>query len=186
MKENIYYFLNAIYYTSSLLDILFQRFVDKRLDALMLFISNHCLTANYKEKALDRINKRAELMEKYWYNKDNGKFIHTTNFFYGTMITMCFTPFSLCLGIPAKFYLDSDMLFFIAIITPIWVAYKIVDDAVWKNNNYQQYFTKFEKRDEQWHRKWKIITILFNTSALFMPLIAALCIGYAVISIEKP
>ena len=53
------------------------------------------------------------------------------------------------------------------------------DKAVFSNDRYLEYFKKFEKEDEQWHRKWKRRTIAFCLGSIITAIIS-ICLAFAI------
>lgn len=76
-----------------------------------------------------------------------------------------------------------NLIFFlevIAVMIPIELAYIPAYKAVFSNDKYMKYFKKFEHEDEQWHRKWKRITIIFclgGVVTIILGMFAAFRIG---------
>ena len=54
----------------------------------------------------------------------------------------------------------------ILVAIPVELGYIPAYRAVFANNRYLQYFKQFEKEDEQWHRKWKRITLAFEIGSI--------------------
>lgn len=99
----------------------------------------------------------------YFYDKHNGFHIRNAN---RNLIGFCcmYAIFiSLILfGFWLKLFSEPNIIAVLIIVfIPIEVAYLPLSKGVFKNDCYIKYFKKFEKKDEQWHKKWKRITIAF-------------------------
>lgn len=60
------------------------------------------------------------------------------------------------------------------VFIPIEAAFIPLNRGVLKNERYLKYFKKFEKKDEQWHKKWKRITIVFCLGCIILVLLGGL------------
>ena len=58
-------------------------------------------------------------------------------------------------------HFNKGYIVVIALI-PIIICYPFLDRTVIKNDNYLRYFKQFKKEDEQWLKKWKRRTMLFQ------------------------
>ena len=69
----------------------------------------------------------------------------------------------LLLGIASRVYGDEvkGMVVLLIFSFPVALGYIPAYRAVFSKDRYLNYFKQFEKEDEQWHKKWKMITWVF-------------------------
>ena len=60
------------------------------------------------------------------------------------------------------------------IAAPVALCYIPAYKAVFTRDRYLIYFKKFEREDNEWHKKWKYITILFLAGSIVMVLLGIL------------
>ena len=82
------------------------------------------------------------------------------------------------LGIPDGIFGGVNLIVATAIIAlPIALGYIPAYRAVFSKDRYLNYFKQFEKEDEQWHKKWKMITWAFCIGALITMAIGFFCMA---------
>ncbi|WP_027453973.1 hypothetical protein [Segatella baroniae] len=69
----------------------------------------------------------------------------------------------------------KEIVVIILLGLPIGLGYIPAYKAVFSNDKYLKYHKKFKKKDEQWHKKWKWITIVFCIISLFFTTIGGVC-----------
>lgn len=163
MNNRFEYFLNATHYCLWLAHIKFGSVVRSVVNIMFALISKYCFTAEFKKKFYEHQAKRQTEINMFLYDKKTGHHItyanHWYSYFYSGYPT--FLSFVL-LGIMLRFCGEANhitRLFIIAL--PIGLCYIPAYKAVFTNDRYLKYFKRFEKKDEQWHKKWKRITIAF-------------------------
>lgn len=108
-------------------------------------------------------------IENFKYGKKNGLSISVAHHCFGFFFS-CYPAllsFAL-LGTLYRFYGDANyMLMLIIVATPIGLCYIPAYKAVFAKDCYLLYFKQFEKENEQWHKKWKNITLFFCIGAVF-------------------
>lgn len=70
-------------------------------------------------------------------------------------------------------HLNKGFIIIIALI-PVIICYPILDRAVIKNDNYLNYFKQFKKEDEQWLKKWKRRTLMFQLGSVVATIVGIL------------
>lgn len=175
MKNKFEYFLNAVHYSLWLIEIKSGKFADKIVNAILAPIPKYLFTKEYKKKYYERLPKEQKEIEKFFYGKRNGFHIgwahHWFGYFYsGYPIFLSFVIFGVALRhfgtfSHPKIIVGAIFAFFIGLC--YIPAYK----AVFTKDRYLKYFKQFEKEDEQWHRKWKRITIVFCIGSIIVTLL---------------
>ena len=130
------------------------------------------------QKINDR-QKNKELKDFRYGNKwglSIGVAHHWFGFFYSGY--PCFFSW-LLLGIASRMYGDEmkGMVVMLIIAFPIALGYIPAYRAVFSKDHYLKYFKQFEKEDEQWHKKWKMITWAFCIGALITMAIGFFCMA---------
>ncbi len=163
MKKKFEYFLNAIHYCLWLFDIKFGDFMGKIVDVLLSPVPKYLFTKECKKKYYERLSKVESIKEKFFYDKECGYHIGWANHWFGYFYSGYPAFFSFAFGAYAmKNVEDIDALVKLLILAfPIFVCYIPAYRAVFTKDRYLKYFKQFEKEDKRWHKKWKIITILF-------------------------
>ena len=164
MESNRFeYFLNAVHYFIYLEEI----WSNKKIEKIILSFFSILFSEKYMQKINDR-QKNKELKDFRYGNKwglSIGVAHHWFGFFYSGY--PCFFSW-LLLGIASRMYGDEmkGMVVMLIIAFPISLGYIPAYRAVFSKDRYLKYFKQFEKENEQWHKKWKMITWAFCIGAL--------------------
>lgn len=160
------YYLNVLFYFFFLREKWSFTTSQKYMDEIMDFLSG-LLFLKRRYQALRRCNE-SKGVYKFLYGKVNSPSI--------VLAEKVFTGFCWCYAYFFSFVLfaitlkaDLPYLSFFALVDvalPGLVLNHIVNKKVFKKNRYLDYFKRFERKDEQWHRKWKLITLVFSVCAL--------------------
>lgn len=162
--------LNAILYCLWLGDIKFAKFINNILNTLFSPISKYVFTKNFKRKYHKNWDKQQNELDGFLYNKRRGFHIGQANYTFGYLYS-CYSSFLsfILLGFVFRFCGEISHLSIMALFAiPIGVCYIPAYKAVYSKDHYLKYFRQFEKKDEQWHKKWKRRTIAFCCGAIFM------------------
>ncbi len=166
-KENskinkLYLFLNAVYYCFWRFDIKTQIVINKQLRMVFypiwLFLPEK-FKVKYKK---DMASQQNEIIS-YFYDKRNGFHI-TMAYSYFTITCYSYMSFIsfILFGLILKFYDVFNFLIGIVLfLPPVIITQFILKNGVFKKDSYLTYFKKFEKENEQWHKKWGRITTAF-------------------------
>ena len=65
------------------------------------------------------------------------------------------------------------------------VVYGPLDKMVFRKDRYIKYFKKFEKKDDEWLKKWKRISLLFKILGCVVGLLGFFCVAGIAILISK-
>lgn len=160
------YFLNAIFYILWFYSIKsykrLERVHDYLLSPMSKFISKHLLSKKQKEYFCRKHVKYDSLNEKALYDKKTGINIGLTENVFNLFYLCYYISISYVLiGIFTDAYSSRNNSFFFIVITGI-PGYLIAYKAVYSNHRYLKYYKKFEKKDERWHKKWRLISIIFR------------------------
>ncbi len=161
--SRIEYFLNAILYCLWLADKKVHIITRKYIEMLLSPIPKYLFTENYRKKCYENREKQKPLLDDYFNNKVNGFHIGMANHLFGSFYS-CYSLLISFIVLAKLLRIYEDLNKFIVLITfaiPIIVAYIPAYTAVFKNDRYLKYFKQFENEDENWHKKWKRITITF-------------------------
>ena len=168
------YFLNAVHYSLWLSDMRFGDFMGRIVNIVLSPIPKHLFTKEYRKKYYERLSKQQKDIDKFFYDKETGYHIGWANHWFGYFYS-CYPGFLsfILLGFAYKFLgnLHYLVIIFISAI-PIGLCYIPAYKAVFTNDRYLKYFKQFEKEDEQWHKKWKRITIAFCVGAVVVALLS--------------
>ena len=175
MERNKFeYFLNAVHYCVYLEEI----WSNKKIEKIILSFFSILFSEKYMQKINDR-QKNKELKDFRYGNKwglSIGVAHHWFGFFYSGY--PCFFSW-LLLGIASRMYGDEmkGMVVMLIIAFPISLGYIPAYRAVFSKDRYLNYFKQFEKENEQWHKKWKMITWAFCIGALITMAIGFFCMA---------
>ncbi len=156
------YFLNAIHYCLWIGDIKISNHLQKIVFSILSPIPKLFFTREYREKFYARQATALREYQNSMFNKNNGTHIIEANRFFSFIY--CGYPSIISFTITGFFiprFLHNPLVFIsiygIVEILCYIPAYK----AVFSHNRYLEYFSKFEKEDAAWHKKWKRRTIAF-------------------------
>lgn len=164
MKINSFeYFLNAVHYNLWLIDIKFGNFMGKIVDKLLSPIPKYLFTKKYKKNCYERQSKEQKNIDKFFYDKETGYHICSANHWFGYFYSAYSLLISFILGGFAYRELGglNTVVKLAILIIPIGLCYMPAYKAVYTDDRYLKYYKQFEKEDEQWHKKWKRITMAF-------------------------
>lgn len=156
------YFLNAVHYC------IYQDFV--RSNHFVEKIVWKCFFAVAKVFSLEeRCNKRKEKLDNdvkgqdYMYGNNIGQSIGLANHWFGYFYSSYPALLSfVLLGIVFRYFEGTSPLVRLLVISiPIGLFYIPAYRAVFSKDRYLKYHKQFEQNDEQWHKKWKRVTIGF-------------------------
>ena len=174
------YFLNAVHYCIWLSDMKFGEFMGRIVNTLFSPIPKYLFTKEYKKKYYERLSEEQKKIDKFFYDKEIGYHIawahHWFGFFYSGY--PCFFSW-LLLGIASRVYGDEvkGMVVLLIFSFPVALGYIPAYRAVFSKDRYLKYFKQFEKENEQWHKKWKMITWAFCIGALITMAIGFFCMA---------
>lgn len=179
-KENskinkLYLFLNAVYYCLWLFDIKTQKNINKQI-RIVFYPIWLILPEKFKVKYKKNMASQQNEINSYFYDKRNGFHITMAYSYFTAICCMLAISISLILfGLWLKFFGKYNIIAVLIIaFIPIEVAYIPLKKGVFKNERYLKYFKKFEKKDEQWHKKWKRITIAFCLGCIILVILGGL------------
>ena len=158
MESNKFaYFLNAVHYFIYLEEI----WSNKKIEKIILSFFSILFSEKYMQKINDR-QKNKELKD-FRYGNKWGLSIGVAHYWFGYFYSGYFMFLSfVLLGIPDGIFGGVNLIVATAIIAlPIALGYIPAYRAVFSKDRYLNYFKQFEKEDEQWHKKWKMITWVF-------------------------
>ena len=158
MERNRFeYFLNAVHYFIYLEEI----WSNKKIEKIILSFFSILFSEKYMQKINDR-QKNKELKD-FRYGNKWGLSIGVAHYWFGYFYSGYFMFLSfVLLGIPDGIFGGVNLIVATAIIAlPIALGYIPAYRAVFSKDRYLNYFKQFEKEDEQWHKKWKMITWVF-------------------------
>ena len=161
-KSKFEYYMNALHYCLYKGEVWSNFKVERQVYGLIGFLSTILGLRKYWVKRVEKLHNDKELQE-YLYGKEWGQSIslahHWFGFFYsGYSSFLSFVLFGAVYGILG----DVNQIILIVIVAvPIGLCYIPAYRAVFSKDPYLKYFKQFEKEDEQWHKKWKWITIAF-------------------------
>ena len=179
MNKNYEYFLNAVHYCIYIGEKWSMKKVDNGVLRIMYYLAVLFSFENFYNKKVDE-RKRDKALWNYMYGKNGGVSIglahHWFGFFYSGY--PCFFSW-LLLGIASRMYGDEmkGMVVMLIIAFPIALGYIPAYRAVFSKDRYLKYFKQFEKENEQWHKKWKMITWAFCIGALITMAIGFFCMA---------
>lgn len=73
---------------------------------------------------------------------------------------------------------ESAWIPHIGLVICCFISYWALEKCVFSHNRYIEYFKIFEQKDESWHRKWRIISIIFEILTLIMVFIGLFAVIY--------
>ena len=173
------YFLNAVHYCIWLGDMKFGDFMGRIVNTLFSPIPKYLFTKEYKKKYYERLSEEQKKIDKFFYDKEIGYHIAWAHHWFGYFYSGYFMFLSfVLLGIPDGIFGGVNLIVATAIIAlPIALGYIPAYRAVFSKDHYLKYFKQFEKENEQWHKKWKMITWAFCIGALITMAIGFFCMA---------
>ena len=174
------YFLNAVHYCIYLEEIWSTKKFEGVILKVLHYLSRLFAFESFYKRKTDAYNKNSELKE-YMYGKNWGQSIGLAHHFFGYFYSGYPVFFSFVLGGFALKLFDSpsNIVKLVLLAIPIGLCYIPAYKAVFTNDRYLKYFKQFEKEDEQWHKKWKRITIAFCVGSVIVTLLG-ICMAFAI------
>ena len=156
------YFLNAVHYCLYKEEVWSNRKIEKRVWQVFHYVSRLFGFEKFYIRRKD-INMKDNESQEYMYGKNWGQSIGLAHHWYGFFYSGYLALFSfILLGLVEKRFGDlSNALGILLIAIPTGLCYIPAYKAVFTKDRYLKFFKQFEKEDEQWHKKWKWITIAF-------------------------
>lgn len=181
MKKKFEYFLNAVHYYLYLEEIWSTKIIEKGVLGLFHGLSVLLNFERFYEKKMEERRKNKDLHE-YFYGKESGQSISLAHHWFGFFYSgyPCFLSFIL-VGIHFRLSENVNvMTIALAVSPPILLFYIPAYRAVFSKDRYLEYFKQFEKEDEQWHKKWKWITIAFCVGSTMTSLLG-ICAAWGIL-----
>ena len=148
MKTNLVYFLNALYYRSW-----------KNWSESVIYWSKRVprpFKMTYKKK------KNMVLTIREIKDYRHGRIIGLYEQYFRDLWGFFILPYNFGLFVALQSIIPSTFLPYILAFICIIISYRPIEKYVFSHNRYVKYFKEFEKKDEAWHWKWKIIARLFT------------------------
>ena len=172
------YFLNAIHYCIYKGEVWSNSIIEKQVYIVVGILSAiFCFKKKY-EKRVKELHNDKEVQE-YFYGKKSGQAIGLAHHLFGFFYSAYPAFFSwIIVGIADSVYGELSKLYFVLLFgIPIGICFIPAYRAVFTDDKYLKYFKQFEKKDNIWHKKWKIITAVFCVGAIFISAIGFLCMA---------
>lgn len=151
------YSLNAMLYCIWLINIQEENFAGKVVDALFSPILKYLFTKEHKQIYNERIS-----------NKNKCYYIGSSFNFLCSSYLLCLL--SIILGFVFKYVEDVSLtLIFLTAGIPTVICHMLLCRAVFSKNRYIKYFKRFDKENEQWHRKWERRAIILYVCGIISP-----------------
>lgn len=162
-KSKIMYFFNAVHYMlwrreGAIHDTLYHgtENVLKKIEKKLV-----------SEKRLKRIEagrRKTAWFEKYMYH-DYESGVHARfseiNFVFVTSAYALIIPWIILILMLSNHHIPTEIEFGIVFFAPLMANYVYFEATMFWNCQYVKYFIEFGKTDDEWRRKWKLITIAF-------------------------
>ena len=163
------YFLNVIHYCIYLEEVWSNEKINKIVIGLIDLIFRIPFIGKYKKE--NNVQKAKEL-DNFYYGNKTGLSISVAHHLFGYFYScypglLSFVLLGISDGVSESV---NRIVTLLLVALPIVLCYIPAYRAVFFKDRYLRYFKQFEKENEQWHKKWKLITIAF-------------CIGSVVITI---
>lgn len=174
-KNQFIYFLNAIHYMIWRGFLRFYYIIWKGILVIYLFILKCFMTEPSVEKYYNRFKDGVRHLDPYYNETKTRKYMIDADRWFMGICSSYFLGFMFIAVVISMRYPWSFVAYlsFGICIIAIILVWRFLDKAVL--DNYLPYVKRFAKKDKEWHRKWKIITILF-----FVGVIPVLGLFYAI------
>ena len=178
MKEKFIYFLNAIHYCIYLEEVWTNRKAQIVLGRILLFMSNYFLSNRMRHKIKFHVQYDMDLKE-YLYGKNHGQSIGLAHYVFNSFASCYYTfPSWICLGIlDCGFDTLKGIISLLISTIPLFWGYNQVYNVMFNNGIYLKYFRQFEKNDNDWLKKWKLITVAFCLGGIATMAVGFLCMA---------
>lgn len=166
------YFLNAVHYCMWRSEIKQQNFVNKTVTPIISLLVKSFSTKNFQGKFFTRQAIGKKEFDVWRVNKQTGLHIAEANHWFGYLYS-CYPGYISFILLALTMRYIHDMYFVVLLVVglPIGIFYIPAYKAVFYKDRYLEYFKKFEKEDERWHKKWSRITTTFCIGAILMSLL---------------
>lgn len=171
LKKDYKYYVNATFYGIWLIEIAIRNcgilLSEKIFCPIMGFIAKCMLRNDLQEQYIAHVHNRAHSLRTLYNDKNVGINIVMANRTMGFVCLLYGVAFFIVFDGAMKYYLGAElydkysevigisMFLFVALCyVPVYVA------TTWKDN-YLNYFNQFEKKEERWQIKIKIIALIF-------------------------
>ena len=143
------------------------------VEALLSPIPKFLFTKKHQKDYYERLPNEQKKARVFFHNMETGFHISMANHWFGYLYSCYPGVFSfIILGIANKIIGTLNIAMFVVFFgTPIVLCYIPAYKAVFFKDKYLKYFKEFEKKDINWHRRWKWTTILFCIGAIAMTII---------------
>ena len=178
-KKKFEYFLNAVHYYICKAEVWLDHLIDKKMYKCVHVIYRAFGWESKYYKRIDELGINTEY-QNYKLGKNGPSILWGHYWFYDFCFGYGMLPSFVLIGF--IFREPSELNFLLALIVleiSIILGYITANKAVFSNDRYLKYFKKFEKEDEQWHRKWKRRTIAFCFGSIIVVLIG-ICLAFAI------
>ena len=167
MKQKFEYFLNAIHYSLFVMDKKLQITVNECIqDFLYSIFEFFGHEETYNTRIKNTYNDKK--VTNFLYGKKTGLSTYWAHHWFGYFY--CGYPALLSFILTAlviHYFGKSDKLILLFTMgIPTGMGYIPAYMAVFHKDRYLNFFKKYEKKDEHWHRKWKWITVAFCIGAI--------------------
>lgn len=165
-KQNFEYFFSAMLYCLWLREVKIDKFLRINVDRCMIFILKYLFLRRIRKKCFK--NRR---QSKIIVDNLNGFMNIETAKNWLVFAYQCYPGFiSLVLmGWLMKLFPNINfLLILIVLLIPIEIFYSMLNNLIFKHDNYLNYFKQFENEDEKWLKKWRRITITFCIGSIAM------------------
>ena len=177
-KNNYIYYLNAVHYCLFLGEKLSNNKVNIYTSKVIYYLSKTFSFENYYKTRKEKLDKDKNL-EDFMYGEKVGFSIGWANHWFGYFYS-CYSAFIafIVVGIANRLLGKLDMFLFLLFFgIPIGILYIPAYRAVFSGDKYLKYFKEFEKKDDQWHKKWKRITIAFCVGSIISAVAGFFCMA---------
>lgn len=178
------YFLNVLHYFLWLKEIKFNNIAENNVKTLFSFVHKFFFSEEYKKKYSERWDKVSEERDKLYYSKEIGLCITWANHLFGLFYSCYFSiiPF-IAMGLYIRITQEfNPLIVFFMFLIPALLCYQPVNRAVYSNKRYLKYFKKFEKENEQWHKKWGRITTAFCIGGI-LTFLAGVVVAFLIVMV---
>lgn len=171
-KQNFEYFFSAMLYCLWLRENKSTEIIQKYTNRFLDFILKYLFSKKIQEKCNQ--NRRQGQLQLGEIN-DFMNIEWAKNWLvFAYLSYTCVFSFIISALLVKKFGdLDYEIVLIITFI-PIVICYPMLDNVVFKHDIYLNYFKQFKKEDEQWLKKWKRRTLLFQLGSVLAIIIGGL------------
>ena len=178
-RDKFEYFLNAVHYCLWLNEKKRGHFISKIMDTILSPIPKFFFTKKRKERFYKNIKDNQQQFDELFYGKNASFSIGWAHHWFGYFYS-CYSAFIafIVVGIANRLLGKLDMFLFLLFFgIPIGILYIPAYRAVFSGDKYLKYFKEFEKKDDQWHKKWKRITIAFCVGSIISAVAGFFCMA---------